>query len=96
MIALSSVVTVYVASNVLRDLLGGNAAGPSTTHLSLLQLIDQHAIEYGWILKFGVNCFGYACVFVPGILVYLYTQRIKYLERCSKFKFKFKILVACR
>lgn len=85
MIAVSTVATIYIVSNVLRDLL--NEDHLVDEHLSLSQLIDRHAIEYGWMLKFSVNCFGYACIFVPGFAIYLYTQRIKYLERCGKCSF---------
>lgn len=66
---------LYILANFIRLLLGGE-----DSHLTLSQLIDGHAIEYGWILKLMVNCFGYSCVFVPGILIYLYTKKIKYIE----------------
>lgn len=71
---------IYVTSNLIRLHLAGN----EDTHLSLAQLIEQQAIEYGWALKFVVNCFGYACIYVPGILIYKYTKAIKFLERSGK------------
>jgi len=39
-----------------------------------------------------VNCFGYSCVFVPGILIYKYVERTKYLENSRKNEV-FKIFV---
>lgn len=80
-IAVASVAAVYVSANFLRLQLAGGE--DSLLQLSLTQLIDLHANHYGWALKFVVNCMGYACVFVPGILIYKYTQKIKYLDRCS-------------
>lgn len=82
-IVVSSIGTIYVVSNLLRAFLGDEPG----SQLSLSQLIDAHDIQYGWMLKLLVNCFGYSCVFVPLILVYQYTQRVKYLERCGEFFF---------
>lgn len=75
-----TLLVMYVLAGFIRLLLDGEQ-----TSLTLSQLIDQHAIEYGWLLKLLVNCFGYACVIVPGILIYQYTKRIQYLKdgRCK-------------
>lgn len=81
-IVLASLAAVYVSANFLRLHLAGEE--DSLLKLSLTQLIDLHADHYGWALKFVVNCMGYACIFVPGILIYRYAERVKYLERCSK------------
>lgn len=81
-IVIASLAVVYVTSNLVRLHLAGD--DDTQLNLSLAQLIEQHAIEYGWALKFVVNCFGYACIFVPGILIYKYTKAIKYLERYGK------------
>lgn len=71
---------MYLLAGLIRLLLDGEQSA-----LTLSQLIDQHAIEYGWLLKLLVNCFGYACVIVPGVLIYQYTKRIQYLKdgRCK-------------
>lgn len=78
-IVVGTIGCLYILANFIRLLLGGE---DSTSTLS--QLIDQHAIEYGWILKLMVNCFGYSCVFVPGILIYHYTKQINYTDGRSK------------
>lgn len=69
-----------MVSNLLRAFLGDEPG----SQLSLSQLIDAHDIQYGWMLKLMVNCFGYSCVFVPLVLVYQYTHRVKYLERSGE------------
>lgn len=79
-IVLGTVGCFYILSNFIRLILGGEGS-----KLTLSQLIDQHAIEYGWMLKLLANCFGYLCVFVPGILIYHYTKNTKYLERNGKY-----------
>lgn len=81
-ILLGSFGTVYVVSSFLHFYLSGNEE--TLINLSLSQLIDRHAIEYAWIIKFLINCFGYSCVFIPGIVIYQYTRKTKYLERCGK------------
>lgn len=75
-----TLLVMYMLAGIIRMLLDGEQDS-----LTLSQLIDQHAIEYGWLLKLLVNCFGYACVIVPGILIYQYTKRIQYLKdgRCK-------------
>lgn len=40
--------------------------------------------EYSWIFRFFINCLGYSCLIVPGLLIYLYTKKTKYLERAEK------------
>lgn len=71
---------MYLMASYIRYLLGGDHSP-----LTLSQLIDQHAIEYGWLLKLVVNCFGYGCIILPGILIYQYTKRIDYFAdgRCK-------------
>ncbi|XP_031636120.1 adenosine 3'-phospho 5'-phosphosulfate transporter 1 [Contarinia nasturtii] len=82
-IILKTLVSIYILSNILKlYLTDGNTPG-AQNDLSLTQLIELHPIEYRWALKFIVNCFGYSCIFVPGILIYQYTKRTKYLERCA-------------
>lgn len=81
-IVLGTLFSIYVLSNILRLYLTTDDA---QIDLSLTQLIEKHPLEYKWALKFIVNCFGYSCVFVPGILIYQYTKKTKYLERCGKF-----------
>lgn len=71
---------MYLLASFIRLLLGGERSTMTLAHL-----IDQHDIEYGWALKLLVNCFGYACVIVPGVLIYQYAKRINYLQegRCE-------------
>lgn len=72
---------MFLLASYIRFLLGGDRSP-----LTLSQLIDQHAIEYGWLLKLMVNCFGYGCIIFPGLLIYQYTKRINYLTdgRCTE------------
>lgn len=83
-IILATLVSIYTISNILRLYLSNDGVHGSQVELSLTQLIELHPLEYRWALKFIVNCFGYSCIFVPGILIYQYTKKIKYLERCGK------------
>lgn len=62
-------------------------AEPPEEELTLSQLIDRRSKEYSWVLRLSVNTFGYLCVFVPGVLIYKYVRRIKYLERSDKSPF---------
>lgn len=85
-IILGTLVSIYILSNILRlYLITEHAPSGAQFDLSLTQLIEQHPLDYRWALKFLVNCFGYSCIFIPGILIYQYTTKIKYLERCGKF-----------
>uniref|UniRef100_A0A182K667 Adenosine 3'-phospho 5'-phosphosulfate transporter 1 n=1 Tax=Anopheles christyi TaxID=43041 RepID=A0A182K667_9DIPT len=52
--------------------------------LSLSQLIDQKSKEYSWVLRLLVNLFGYFCIFIPGVLIYKYAKRTKYMERSER------------
>uniref|UniRef100_A0A182THS4 Adenosine 3'-phospho 5'-phosphosulfate transporter 1 n=1 Tax=Anopheles melas TaxID=34690 RepID=A0A182THS4_9DIPT len=52
--------------------------------LSLSQLIDQKSKEYSWLLRLLVNLFGYFCIFIPGVLIYKYAKRTKYMERSDR------------
>lgn len=79
-IILGTFFVIYTLSNILRLYLSTDDA---QIDLSLTQLIEKHPLEYRWALKFIVNCFGYSCVFVPGILIYQYIKKTKYLERCA-------------
>lgn len=65
--------------------LSPESVGHSQLDLSLSQIIETHPLEYRWALKFIVNCLGYNCILIPGILIYQYTKKIKYLERCGKW-----------
>ncbi|CAD7092759.1 unnamed protein product [Hermetia illucens] len=51
--------------------------------LTLTQIIDldQYSKEYAWIIKLAVNCFGYSCILVPGLLIYKYTNKTNYIEK---------------
>ena len=71
-----TIVVVHLLSNYLRLSLGG-----TESNLTLSQLVEQYSKEFSWVLKLAVNCFGYSCVFVPGFLIYKYTNRTNYLEK---------------
>lgn len=86
-IVLGTLVSIFTLSNILRLYLSTNhsiTASNTQYELSLTQLIEQHPLDYRWALKFIINCCGYSCIFVPGILIYQYTKKVKYLERCGK------------
>ncbi len=40
--------------------------------------------EWSWIFRFFVNSLGYGCLIVPGLLIYVYTKKTKYLERADR------------
>lgn len=85
-IVLGSFAICYLMSNMLRlylldmdsDMNGFNA------DKTLTQLIENHSSDYRWALKMTVNCIGYCCIFLPGILIYHYAHKIKYFDRCGK------------
>uniref|UniRef100_A0A182P071 Adenosine 3'-phospho 5'-phosphosulfate transporter 1 n=1 Tax=Anopheles epiroticus TaxID=199890 RepID=A0A182P071_9DIPT len=67
------------------DLIVPPAEGaPPKPELSLSQLIDQKSKEYSWLLRLLVNLFGYLCIFVPGVLIYKYAKRTKYIDRSER------------
>ncbi|XP_053693287.1 adenosine 3'-phospho 5'-phosphosulfate transporter 1 [Sabethes cyaneus] len=93
-------ITVFrLFSVILHESLGSGPAIPSIAvadgteiqlqqeELTLSQLIDRKSKEYSWLLRLSVNTLGYLCVFIPGLLIYKYTRRIKYLERSDKSLF---------
>lgn len=95
-IVIVTVTTVRLVSNILHESLGGGPAVPSEgaavaaqqqADLTLSQLIDKKSKEYSWLIRLSVNTFGYLCVFIPGLLIYKYTRKIKYLERSDKSLF---------
>lgn len=51
---------------------------------NLAQLLAEQKGQFSFALKLLVNCFGYACVFIPLFLVYKYTKKIKYVDRGGK------------
>lgn len=87
-IIFGSIGVIYIISRCWWIALGGEG-----TNFTLNQLIDQHNIEYGWLLKLIINSFGYSCIFVPGILIYQYTKKTKYLERTGNFLILYIILL---
>ncbi|EDS42945.1 UDP-galactose transporter [Culex quinquefasciatus] len=99
-IVIVTVTVVRLVSNILHESLGlgpgtipaaivvdGVAVFREEQTLTLSQLIDRRSKEYSWLIRLSVNTFGYLCVFVPGVLIYKYTRRIKYLERSDKSPF---------
>lgn len=73
-LAIIHITTVFIR-NVILD--------GADSNLTLSQLIDQLNSEYGWTLKILVNLFGYSCILVPGLLIFQYTKRTQYLDRCG-------------
>lgn len=73
-------VIVHLIINFIRATLSDS----TTIDQSLSQLIEQDSEDYSWIIRLIVNCFGYSCIFIPGILIYRYTKRIKYVERSNR------------
>lgn len=72
---------VYFIVNIFYDILAGeNASG-----LTLSQLAEGVSKEYEWLLRLTINCIGYSAVLVPGVLIYKYTRKTKYLDRAGKF-----------
>lgn len=51
---------------------------------TLTQLIESHSHDYRWALKIIFNSLGYSCVFLPGILIYKYVEKIKYIDRSGE------------
>uniref|UniRef100_A0A6B2EIF5 Adenosine 3'-phospho 5'-phosphosulfate transporter 1 n=1 Tax=Phlebotomus kandelakii TaxID=1109342 RepID=A0A6B2EIF5_9DIPT len=75
-IVIATLGCIHLLSNFMRLYFGGEYS-----NLTLSQLVDTHSKEYGWILKLALNCFGYSCIFLPGLLIYKYTKRVRYLEK---------------
>ncbi|XP_053669521.1 adenosine 3'-phospho 5'-phosphosulfate transporter 1 [Anopheles marshallii] len=91
-IIIVTVTIVRLVSQILHESLseGPNLVAPPVAdsepkpELSLSQLIDQKSKEYSWLLRLMVNLFGYLCIFVPGVLIYKYAKRTKYMERSDR------------
>ncbi|XP_058452062.1 adenosine 3'-phospho 5'-phosphosulfate transporter 1 [Malaya genurostris] len=96
-----TVTAVRLISNILHESLGGGPSIPSAIEsavaqpeeLTLSQLIDRKSKEYSWLLRLSVNTLGYLCIFIPGVVIYKYTRKIKYLERSDKSFFGHSIRV---
>lgn len=91
-IVIVTITAVRLISVVLHESLGGGPVVPSHVddaaitqeQLTLSQLIDKKSKEYSWLLRLFVNTLGYLCVIIPGLLIFKYTRKIKYLERSDK------------
>uniref|UniRef100_A0A182RB87 Adenosine 3'-phospho 5'-phosphosulfate transporter 1 n=1 Tax=Anopheles funestus TaxID=62324 RepID=A0A182RB87_ANOFN len=91
-IIIVTITIVRLVSQILHETLsdGPNLVAPPVEgsepkpELSLSQLIDQKSKEYSWLLRLMVNLFGYICIFVPGVLIYKYAKRTKYMERSER------------
>lgn len=91
-IIIITITIVQLASSILHDSLGGNPVIPSLSEgaanqqeeLTLSQLIDRKSKEYSWLIRLSINTFGYLCVLIPGLVIYKYTRKTKYLERSDK------------
>jgi hypothetical protein len=71
---------VYLIINIFYDFL----AGENPSNLSLSQLAEGVSKEYTWALRLTINCIGYSALLIPGVLIYKYTKKTKYLERSGK------------
>ncbi|XP_055642004.1 adenosine 3'-phospho 5'-phosphosulfate transporter 1 [Toxorhynchites rutilus septentrionalis] len=91
-IVIVTITAVRLVSVFLHESLGGGPVVPSNVdnasvaqeQLTLSQLIDKKSKEYSWLLRLSVNTLGYLCVIIPGLLIFKYTRKIKYLERSDK------------
>lgn len=91
-IVIITVTVVRLVSNILHESLGGGPVIPvpvdgailQQEELTLSQLIDRRSKEYSWLIRLSINTFGYLCVLIPGLLIYKYTRKIKYLDRSDK------------
>ncbi|XP_053679729.1 adenosine 3'-phospho 5'-phosphosulfate transporter 1 [Anopheles nili] len=92
-IIIVTVTIVRLVSHILHETLSDGPdlaalpAGGVDVHqaeLSLSQLLDRTSKEYSWLLRMMVNLFGYLCIFVPGVLIYKYAKRTKYMERSER------------
>lgn len=73
LLIISCIGTIYIFSHLFQGILV--ASGQSAYF---------HETEYAWIFRLGINCFGYASIFVPGFLIHKYVRKTKYLERSGK------------
>uniref|UniRef100_A0A182IP24 Adenosine 3'-phospho 5'-phosphosulfate transporter 1 n=1 Tax=Anopheles atroparvus TaxID=41427 RepID=A0A182IP24_ANOAO len=91
-IVIVTITIVRIVSQILHETLsdGPDLTAPQPAgavplqELSLSQLIDRKSREYSWLLRLMVNVFGYLCIFIPGVLIYKYSKRSKYLERSER------------
>lgn len=71
---------MYFVINIFYDFL----VGDDTRNLTLSQLAEGVSKEYAWFLRLTINCIGYSALLIPGVLVFKYTKKTKYLERSGK------------
>jgi hypothetical protein len=71
---------VYFIVNIFYDLL----AGDNPRDLTLSQLAEGVSKEYTWALRLTINCIGYSALVIPGVLIFKYTKKTKYLERAGE------------
>lgn len=91
-IVILTIAIVQLVSSILHESLGDRLVVPSNPdvaanheeELTLSQLIDRRSKEYAWFIRLSINTFGYLCVLIPGVLIYKYTRKVKYLERSDK------------
>ena len=80
-----TIAVVHLISNVLHATLGESIIQvEASDELTLTELIEKASPHYSWLVKLLVNCFGYSCIFVPGIIIYKYTKATNYLDRIGK------------
>ncbi|KAL5275237.1 SLC35B2 family protein [Megaselia abdita] len=60
---------------------------------TISQFITRES-SYGWMLKLSINCLGYSCVVLPAFLIYKYTNKINYLERCDN-SYVYSVIKLC-
>lgn len=71
---------IYFIVNIFYDFL----AEENPQSLTLSQLAEGVSKEYTWALRLTINCIGYSALLVPGVLIYKYTKKTKYLERSGE------------
>lgn len=80
----SIILVTLVTANFLSYIVYELVSDETTEGKSLSKILSQQQGDFAWLLRLFVNCFGYACVFLPLYLIYKYTKKIKYVERTGK------------
>lgn len=78
-LTISCIGTIYIFSHIFQGALSAIGHGA-----------PLHPTEYTWVFRLSLNCFGYACIFIPGVLIHKYVRKTKYLERCGNGIFNLK------
>ncbi|XP_063696926.1 adenosine 3'-phospho 5'-phosphosulfate transporter 1 [Culicoides brevitarsis] len=75
-IVLITFLLAHLLSYIIFELINTDSEEPNFNKL----LIDQQG-DFAFVIRLFVNCLGYACIFIPLLLIYKYIKKTKYLER---------------